>query len=316
MHHLVQDASSLRLFYEDINQSLSNPSWQLAKHVDFKAWSDSFQALRLSPAATLSVNYHIKRLSSLHLHKQALYPPAPLPREVIRESADGLDYGFDAPNLPSLIRAQPGVTAALVLKAAIALVNVSRTDYTHAVFYNFEAGRGRFPFVPATVEALESSDVNGPVMQSLCNLVEVNRDETAAVFLGRLQAEQLELTRHAHAPLRRVLEALHAEGNGSDEVAIEAHRSQFVTWVPGFLGEYERLQIAQIAVRVAAGLVVVGGLGGRRATTFQLSLRWDVANFSREKTADFAADLENTVLWLCEERNWNKPVGELLQRLI
>ena len=169
------------------------------------------------------MNYHVKRLSDLHLHKKALYPPAPTPRQAITESPDGLDYGFDAPGLLELKVSHPGIIAAVVLKAAMALVNVARTGYTHALFNNFEAARTRFPFIPTSLEALspethEASDVNGPVMQGVCNLVEVPRSQTAISLLKRMQAEQLELTKHAHAPLRRIIDTLNANGTGAGDM--------------------------------------------------------------------------------------------------
>lgn len=83
---------------------------------------------------------------------------------------------------------------------------------------------------------------------------------------------------------------------------VETHRSQFLTWIPGFLGNYEHLRVAQIAIRCVAGLVVVAGLGGPKATTYMLSMRWDVANYSREKTQEFVDDLEAAVLWLVTKR--------------
>lgn len=165
----------------------------------------------------------MKRLSDLHLHKKALYPPAPIPRQAITENPDGLDYGFDAPGLLEMKIFHPRIIAAVVLKAAMALVNVGRTGYTHALFNNFEAARTQFPFIPTSLEALnpeafEASDVNGPVMQGVCNLVEVPRFETAIALLERMQAEQLELTKHAHAPLRRIIETLNANGTGAGDM--------------------------------------------------------------------------------------------------
>ena len=223
VHHIVQDASSTRLFYEDLDHALSDNSKELRPHVDYKAWADSFVALRDSPAATASVVYHTNRLSDIHLHKQALYPPAPAPRQAITESPDGLDYGFDAPGLLDLKASHPGIIAAVVLKAALSLVNVSRTGYTHALFFNFEASRARFPFIPASLESLnpegyEASDVNGPVMQGVCNLVEVLRSQTAIALLKRMQAEQTELTKHAHAPLRRIIDTLNSKGTGAGDM--------------------------------------------------------------------------------------------------
>lgn len=320
VHHIVQDVSSVRLFYEDLDLALSHPLEELRPHVDFKVWADSYLALRHSPAATASVNYHVKRLSELHLHKKALYPPALVPRQAITEDPDGLEYGFDAPGLLDLKKAYPEIIAAVVLKAAMALVNVNRTNYTHALFTNFEAVRMRFPFIPASVEALnpeayEAANVGGPVMEGVCNLVEVPHEETAISLLTRMQAEQLELTKHGHAPLRRIIDALNADGSGAGDMIIETHRAHFLTWTPGFLGDYERIRVAQIAIRCVAGLVVVAGLGGPTATTYMLSMRWDVANYSREKTAVFVEDLKFAILWLTTEENWSKPVRTFLEEL-
>lgn len=105
----------------------------------------------------------------------------------------------------------------------MALVDVGRTGYTHALFNNFEAGRTRFPFIPTSLEAVnpevyEASDVNGPVMQGVCNLVEVPRSQTAIGLLKWMQAEQRELTKHAHAPLRRIIDTLNASGTGAGDV--------------------------------------------------------------------------------------------------
>lgn len=320
MHHIVQDASSTRLFYEDLEWALSRPLEKLKPHVDYKAWAESYMALRHSPAATASVHYHAKRLSDLHLHKKALYPPASVPRQAITEDPDGLEYGFDAPGLLDLKRVHPNIIAVVVLKAAMALVNVNRTGHTHALFTNFEAVRRRFPFIPVSLELLnpeayEAANVNGPVMEGVCNLVEVPRSETAISLLKRMQAEQLELTKHAHAPLRRIIEALNAYGTGAGDMIVETHRTHFLTWIPGFLGEYERIRVAQIAIRCVAGLVIVAGLGGPTATTYMISMRWDVANYSREETQVFVDDLKFAVLWLTAKKNWDVPVSGFLDEL-
>jgi hypothetical protein len=96
----------------------------------------------------------------------------------------------------------------------------------------------------------------------------------------------------------------------------ETHQTQFLTWVPGFLGDYEKIRVAQIAIRAALGLVFVAGLGGPQATTYMISLRWDVANYSMEETEAFVKDVEKAVMWLLEEENWEREVGGFLDGVI
>ena len=96
---------------------------------------------------------------------------------------------------------------------------------------------------------------------------------------------------------------------------VETWRTQFITWIPGFLGDYERLKVAQIAIRAVIGLVAVAGIGGPTGTTYMLSMRWDVANYSRENTQEFVDDLKDAVLWLTAKENWNAPVSVFLNEL-
>ena len=325
LHHAVHDASSMRLVLEDLNKALAAPERPLQPHVPFQTWADIYHSLRNSPRATMEVNWHVRRLSSLHLHRKALYPPAKLPRQGKTADPDGLDYGFDAPQLMNLKRHHPQITASVVLKAAMALVNITRTQHTHALFSNFEAARSTLPFWPNTLRHLpandyssladlDASDVVGPTMNAVINLIPVNRSESALDLLTRLQNEQIQLTKHAHAPWRSImsnLDALHPGGNAGNMLP-ETHQTQFLTWVPGFLGDYENIRVVQIAIRSALGIVFVGGLGGPKATTYMLSLRWDVAKYSKEETERFVGDLEKAVVWLLDEENWEAPIGELL----
>lgn len=325
VHHAVHDASSMRLVLEDLDKALFAPERPLEPHVPFRTWADIYHSLRNSPRATMEVDWHVRRLESLHLHKKALYPPVKVSRQATTADPDGLDYGFDAPQLLNLKKHHPQITASVVLKAAMALVNITRTQHTHALFSNFEAARSTLPFWPNSLRylpakdttslgELDASDVAGPTMNAVVNLVPVERSESALDFLNRLQSDQVELTKHAHAPWRRImsgLDALHPEANAGNMLP-ETHQTQFLTWVPGFLGDYERIRVAQIAIRAALGLVFVAGLGGPKATTYMISLRWDVANYSKEETERFVKDTEKAIVWLLEDANWGSPVGQFL----
>ncbi|KAJ4293617.1 hypothetical protein N0V90_008901 [Kalmusia sp. IMI 367209] len=327
VHHIVHDASSMRLMLEDLNKALLEPTQPLRAHVPYQLWADVYHSLRNSPRATFEVDWHVKRLANIHQHRKALYPPANVPRQEITSSPDGIDYGFDAPSLLNLKRHHSHITASVVLKAAMALVNITRTKHTHALFSNFEAARSSFPFWPdtlrhlpgangSTVADLDASDVAGPTMNAVTNVIPVERSESAIAFLDRLQTEQFELTKRSHAPWRRIISALNElhPGENAGEMIYETHRTQFLTWVPGFLGDYEKIRIGQIAIRAALGLVFVAGLGGPQATTFMISLRWDVANYSALEVERFVKDVEKAIVWLLEEGNWEAPVSGFLDQ--
>jgi hypothetical protein len=314
---MVHDVSSQRLFLEDLELALKWPERALKPHIDYKAWCDSFAAMRMSPEATAAVNYHVKRLKGIHKHAKGLYPKAPAPGASITTSPDGLDYSFDVQGLRDLQKVDSTIIAAVVLKAAMAIVDVNRTGYTHALFNNFEASRKRFPFIPEGLEALnpdvfQASDVNGPVMQGVCNLVSVDPNESIIQYLHRLQMDQRELSVYADAPLKRVIDELNADGSGDGDMAVEVHRTQFISWVPGFLGEYENIDVAQLAIRCDAGLVVVAGLGGPTGTMLIMTTRWDVANYTRELTRAYLKHIELTMLWMIDKHNFDKPVADLL----
>jgi acyl-CoA synthetase (AMP-forming)/AMP-acid ligase II len=330
LHHAVHDASSMRLVLEDLNTSLREPDKPLRPHLPFKMFADIYHSLRDSPRATLEVDWHVKRLASVHLHRKALYPPATVPRQATTASPDGWDYGFDAPQLLDLKKRHPHITASVVLKAAIALVSTTRTGHTHALFGNKEACRSTLPFWPTSLGHLsnntdgtsladiDASDVAGPTMNAVTNLIPVHRSETGLAFLTRLQTEQAELTKRSHAPWRRIMDNLNAlhPGDRAGDMLPEIHQTFFMTWVPDFLGSYERLRVAQIAIRAALGMVFVAGLGGPKATTYMISLRWDAANYSQGETEKFVRDVERAVVWLLEEGNWERGVGGFLETCV
>jgi len=269
----------------------------------------------------LDVKWHAERLAGIHFHRKALYPPALTPRRANMGFSDGLDYSFDVPALVEFKHRHPHIAGSVIFKAAMALVNVARTKHTHALFANLEAARSSMPFWPdtfrhinstngTTLADLDASDVSGPTMNGVINLIPVERCEKVLAFLNRVQSDQIELTKHAHAPWRHIIKALNDQhpGEYAGEMLPNTVRAQFLSWVPGLLGEYEKIRVERMSIRTAQGLVIVASLGGEKGTEYKVTLRWDVANYSAEEAKAFIKDLEATVRWLMEEYNWDWPV--------
>lgn len=75
-------------------------------------------------------------------------------------------------------------------------------------------------------------DINGPCIQGRLNKIAVNKKKTVLSMLARLQAEQLFLTKHAHAPTRQLTDALNRAGKGDGDFMNDAYRRQIFNWLP------------------------------------------------------------------------------------
>lgn len=317
-HHTIVDAFMVQLLCDDLEKCLATADHPLRQHVDFKLWSDSYHSLRTSPEAAAAVEWHASRLRSLPALEPAIWPGMP-PQEVT-EGGAMVRRVFDAPGIRRL-RADYGLMPATVLKTAQALLNVRRTGAAHAVFSNFEACRGGFPFLPRSMEALghfDAADVSGPTFTSVINVLEVLRPgEGALGLLRRVQEDQEELTRYAAAPAQLIKDALGPRGDLMEEVV----RSQWFNWSPGVgasIGDpYENIEVlnhnpTESSAR-GMGLGVRAGVGGPDGITYVVIVR--TAILDENDAARIAEDLEKLTLWLVDSENWDKPVSEILRTI-
>lgn len=317
-HHTIVDAFMVQLLCDDLEKCLASADQPLRQHVDFKLWSDSYYSLRTSPEAAAAVEWHASRLRSLPSLEATIWPGMP-PQEVT-EGGAMVRRVFDAPGIKRL-RADHGIMPATVLKTAQALLNVHRTGKAHAVFSNFEACRGGFPFLPRSMEALghfDAADVSGPTFTSVINVLEVLQPgEGALGLLRRVQEDQEELTRYAAAPAQLIKDALGPKGHLMEEIV----RSQWFNWSPGVgasIGDpYENIEVlnhnpTESSAR-GMGLGVRAGVGGPDGITYVVIVR--TAILDEQEAGRIAEDLERLTLWLVSPENEGKPVGEVLKSL-
>lgn len=181
-----------------------------------------------------------------------------------------------------------GLTNPVIAKVALALLNVYHTGHTHALFGSVQAGRASLPFVPASLgEALAAADVNpadmpGPMFQRTANLIRVDRAETVGDLLRRVQELQNGQTRHCHAPLDAICEALGPEGG---EMVLDTCRRLLLNWVPG-LGAMDRnpfknMELLDSRSRADLGIMFFAGTGGKAGQDLILKVIWDDANVTR-----------------------------------
>ncbi|KAI0126844.1 AMP-binding enzyme [Xylariales sp. AK1849] len=314
INHACADATSAHIFGEDLDRALGS-SAPLHEHVDYKIWADSYYNLRTSLGARSSTKWHAKRLRDLGSHTQALWPSFTLPKNetdalVQATGSDVVEHSFDAPAIKELRRQNSILTSTVILKAAWALLNIHRTGHTHAVFSNVEAARTSFPFIPKAMEAagmFEGTDVSGPTVQQVINLIEYRPKETVLSLLERMQEEQLNLTKYASAPLREVMSSLGAAGSMIPEII----GTQSFNWVPGMgsagTNPHHNLEMLNFVVRPRQGLLLNAGMGGPDSSTVFVHLRG--IGLDREGYINVAKELEVITLWLVAKENWTGPVG-------
>lgn len=320
VNHAIVDASTGQIFSEDLDRTLSGAP-TISEHVDYKLWADSYYSLRTSPEARAATKWHVKRLKGLAAHKKALWPPFSMPQNaedsiVEGDGEDAVPYDFDVPGIQELRREHSHITATIVLKTAVALLHIFHTGHTHALFANLEAARTTFPFIPKTMEAtgqFEATDVSGPTIQAVVNLVEYKAEETVLSLLERMQQDQLNLTKYASAPLREIMSALGTAGSMIPETV--GH--QLFNWVPGMgasgTNPHEHFEMLSAVVRPLLGFSINAGIGGPDSRTIFMLLRG--ASFDRETYKKLGMELEKITLWLTDRDNWDRPVGGVLDVL-
>lgn len=310
--HAVIDASTGLIMTEDLERASAGAP--LAEHTDYKLWADSYFNQRTSAAAAAAVRWHAKALEDLGSHQKALWPPFAMPVDDPEPMlAEATNPSFEVPALVAFRRKHPQVSAPIILKAALALLNIHRTGHTHALFCNYEAARTSFPFLPRAVHArgsFEATDVSGPTIQLVANLIEPKADDTVVSFLERMQDTQRHLTHHAAAPLRQIMASLGPAG----ALVPEVMGRQIFNWAPG-MGltgtappPHARLETLKAENRPHVGLTVIAGLGGPASCTYFLQLRG--TSFDGEGYDAIARDLEGITRWLLAEENWGRSVME------
>lgn len=323
MSHAAIDASYAQIYSEDFDRALTG-STNLHEHLDYKIWADSYYSLRTSPEARAGTKWHLTRLKTIASHKKALWPPTPNRSKydpTVQETEDGYQTSFEAPKIPLLRKANPNLTAVIILKAALALLNIHRTGHTHALFANLEAARTSFPFLPKSLQDTgkwEATDVAGPTISSAINLIPItNPSETVLDFLARMQEDQKNLTKYASTPWREIMSSLSLNNKDTGDLIPQVTTTQIFNWVPGFgttgTDPYANFRLVNAVVRPLIGLAVNAGLGGEKGCTVFLHLRGDAMGVGELRR--FAGELERIVLWVCEGANWGRKVGEFGESL-
>lgn len=338
------------LFFSDLDLALSDPS-SLREHTPYKIFADTYYSLGTSRIAQQGINFHVSHLRNITAHrKAAAWPPQRAPDWILGsrrgwvpprdaeaqgysnptgsplEPADRRSDGGSAhvswrgelPNLNAFRASIPGLTNPVIAKAALALLNVRHTGHTHALFSSLDAGRGGLPFIPeslASAADVNPADMPGPMFQRLANLIRVDQAETLEEFLLRVQEHQAGQTRHCHAPLGAICEAL---GPEAGEMVLDTCRRQVFNWVPGLgamdKNPFKNLELLDSRTRADIGVVFFTGTGGKAGQDHIVRVLWDDSNVMRADAETWVTEYKAVIEWIVSSGK-ERRVGEFLERV-
>lgn len=297
--HCIMDATYQARFLVDLDEALNTSQPQsLRPHASYNLWAESYYSLQTTPQARKSIAWHAEYLNGIQDHlKESRWPQTPLTRgpfdPIGKYYVPGVRHSFVVPDLAALRKQHPDISAPIIVKAALALLNIRRTGTKSAIFSNVQAGRTSWPFLPPSLSQDpafnsldEATDVAGPLLQTVTNYIKFSSQETVLELLRRLQADQENLTTHAHAPWSAIEKSLDArDPNASTHSGLmrKVFTTQIFNWIPGMGAQvagtrepFENFKILASVTRWQVGVIVRAGLGGvGDDTTVYLALLGD-----------------------------------------
>ena len=334
-NHAVFDALSIPLWLEDLDTALRSKKSVPQPRADFNMYARIYYESRNHDDVNAACTYHYKRLRGITHVKEALWPPRRAPqwfkgndqnwihtdgtpghpseRKELNNSKDtglnGIRRSISLPSLPQLKQTH-NITAQIVIKAACALLNVHCSQQQQAIFSQYEAGRSWPLSSDATEQNLPNMmDIAGPTMEQILNRISVTRDETVSAFLERLRAEQIELTRHAHAPFRKLQAIIAADEDlPGDALFDDICRRQVFNWLPNTRPRYEHLQ--QVLVESRSDLGLQWNCMQVDQKTVEVHATFDGCQLRLEEVEVALGEMLEAAGWVASLDSWLRMVGE------
>ncbi|KAM3511740.1 hypothetical protein MY11210_004630 [Beauveria gryllotalpidicola] len=340
-NHAVVDAMSLWSILRNLDALLHDQTATLPKPVPYSVWADLWQQNRRNDISRRAVAYLAARLRGISRFPNALWPPQRAPGWMIADDSDSSSSQLAARNaaresvwdgawpsladglrfprrgrivrLPQLaaLHAAHGITAGVLARCALILLNVRQTRAPYAVFSSWEAARS-WPFVPGWMQAHlpPAMAVDGPTTQWRLNMYSVAGDETALGFLKRIQAEEAVLAEHNHAPWDDVKAALSEEA----AVAEDASFRQGFVWdvTLGMSAQNRRHSIYKILEPISrhdwpdCGIFWNAFMVDKENMYFVAS--WDTAQLNGDEIDEYCDRLADMLRALAHASNWDSPL--------
>lgn len=331
-NHSVFDATSLSMFLEDLQSSLINESAVIPLRTSYSLFANAYYSHRASVQSQISLKHHVSRLRGIGKLRDALWPTScnsqVLEGEGIshehdesspQKSCDRILYegsisqgvrGFTrrAKVTPlSKLQSEHKVSHAVIIKTAVALLNVQQTGQSHALFANTQLCRS-WPFLERRIADFlpDAMDIPGPTIEYVFNKIAVHQEELVLGLLQRMQSEQDGLTEHARTPILALREQM---GDEDGNMLVEILRRQFFQYAP--LLQSEKDSLVQLVDWQGHGDIAIAWICGMvDAETFQMLVTYNDAVFRPAEVENLLDCLMRIIQWIADPESWKKTIGE------
>ncbi|KAL8717189.1 MAG: hypothetical protein Q9225_005551 [Loekoesia sp. 1 TL-2023] len=324
-HHSVFDALSISIWHEDLDIAIRTGRPPRG-HANFKSFAEKKYFYRDSPNANAACDFHVSRLKSWTKHRSALWPPQRAPqffrgcysqwthingtlgkpqeRQILESDPKGI-FGINGsvhlPPLP-ILKSKYNVTAPIIFKAALALLNVHRTGSSQAFFGQLEAARA-WPTAEGDPDPSlpNPMDIAGPTWEVVINRIHVLPSQPLLSFLYDLQLEQRKLSQFASVPFKK-MEALLAATDpveNEHELYDTIYRRQCFNWLPPSRPQYTHIKEIQMISRMEVGLQ--WNFVHVDEANVKVNVVYDDCQMHSEEVREAVEELLEGARWIAEE---------------
>lgn len=350
VHHNMFDGLVLQKWYHNLFCRLTGTAGGLGSH-PYQDWAAQYHTYRDSAEAAAATKWHVDRLRGISAAKSKVWPVQRSPQwftgpdggwtykdartgqpgerapDGVAKSAgtQALTRMIDVPAL-STLRAKYGVSPPMIAKAACALFNMHTLKCEEAIFASVESGR-RWPLEnqPGNhTKGVNVLEVDGPTMSAIVNRIRVGPWETAKSFLLRVQAEQVDIDKHADAPLAHILKGLKettGTGEADAKLAYDLVLRQVFDWLPKisdrFSGPAATSNANNASDASPFGPLELLGRSDLGAVIFpsmpadgkmSIRLTWDSTHMGVSEASAAVSEMLNAAAWLADPVNIEEPV--------
>ncbi|KAF2863017.1 acetyl-CoA synthetase-like protein [Piedraia hortae CBS 480.64] len=355
--HSTNDASMTKLWLDDVAALLTGESTPVP-HVLFRDYANAFYEHRNGPEADNGVEYWTKKLRGIgSVSEKELWPPQRAP-----EWFKGVDYGWRRWNgaaarpgertipmaekreaqkgvrklvpVESLARLKKdyNVPVFMLVKAAIALLNVKLTGGHEAIFGTINAAR-TWPFASdySSVEKAEFGggnplDISGCTTEYVLDRIPVTAAQSVTSFMQFVTRDEELNSSFVHTPFFRIVDRLRdplsaddtrtfAERERDADSILSLIRRQSFNWLPtapNATANPKGLLMQEMLTRMDNGLTITGFLAEDKKSVC-LSLSWDAEHLSIGEARRALDMLAQLVEFMGQETNWQCTVGQVLR---